>query len=57
MSRVHSPAASPYSVSFARAATSSRSSNGIATSTGPKISSRAIFMSSETFVNRVGLMK
>ena len=38
-------------------ATSSRSSNGWATRTGPKISSRAIFISSETPVNRVGSMK
>jgi hypothetical protein len=40
MSRVQMPAPSPYSLSLASAAISSRSVNGVATRTGPKISSR-----------------
>src|SRR5690349_9938048 len=48
MSLVQIPAPRPYSVSLAVAAISSRSLNGAATTTGPKISSPTIFMSGES---------
>src|SRR5204862_7629987 len=57
MSRVHTPAARPYSVSLARAATSSIDSYGRATRTGPKISSREIDSESSVVVKRVGSTK
>src|SRR6266446_4871439 len=44
MSLVQIPAPRPYSLSLAWAAISSRSLNGAATTTGPKISSRTTFM-------------
>ena len=53
-SRVHTPAARPYSLSLARSATSSSVSYGEATSTGPKISSREIRSSSSVVLNSVG---
>ena len=57
MSRVHRPAASPYTESFAIAIASSSLSNGITASTGPKISSRAIVMSFLTPANTVAWTK
>ena len=42
MSRVHTAAARPYSLSFESSTTSSADVNGITDITGPKISSRAI---------------
>ncbi len=54
MSRVQTPAARPYSLSFARFATSSSESYGWATSTGPKISSRTIVARSFSVVKTVG---
>ncbi len=57
MSRVHTAAASPYMVSLARSITSSSSSKESVASTGPKISSRAIVISSATSSNTVGWTK
>ena len=56
-SRVQTAAASPKGVALARRMSSSRSENFSTESTGPKISSRAIAISSLTFVNTVGSMK
>ena len=44
-------------MSLAAAAISSRSLNGAATTTGPKISSRTIFMSGVVLVSTVGSTK
>ena len=57
MSRVQMPAPRPYSESFAAAAISSRSWNGAATTTGPKISSRTIDMAGLVLVITVGSTK
>ena len=56
MSRVHTPAASPYSLSLAIRSASSSLSNAITDSTGPKISSRLIVCSWATSSNTVGSM-
>src|ERR1022692_3576705 len=57
MSLVQMPAPRPYSESLATAAISSRSLNGAATRTGPKISSRTTFMSGLVLVSTAGSMK
>ena len=51
------PAAKPYGVALARSTTSSSVSNGSAEMTGPKISSRAIRIPSDTAPKTVGSMK
>ncbi len=56
-SLVHTVAARPYSVSLAIRTASSSSLKGITDRTGPKISSRAMLMSLDTSVNRVGATK
>src|SRR3989344_3642295 len=55
--RVHTPLPSPYSVALARRSTSSICLNGNAEITGPKISSRAMAISSLTSANTVGATK
>ena len=57
MSRVKTPAESPNCVALARATTSSSLSKTSTHITGPKISSRAIRISSETSANTVGATK
>ena len=57
MSRVHTAAARPYSESLPAARTSSMSVNGTAHTTGPKISSRTIFIWECTSLNTVGATK
>ena len=54
MSRVHTAAARPYSLSFDSSITSSARVNGITDITGPKISSRAIRASLSTSAKIVG---
>jgi hypothetical protein len=57
MSLVQMAAPRPFSESFATAAISSRSVNGAATRTGPKISSRTTFISGRVLVSTVGSTK
>ena len=57
MSLVQTAAARPYSLLLARGNISSGSLNGIAVTTGPKISSRTTFMSSRVFTRTVGSTK
>ena len=56
-SRVHTAAASPYVVALPWAMPSSTDLKGITDSTGPKISSRAIFIRLVTPSKIVGSMK
>src|SRR3954454_17436395 len=54
---VKTPACSPKRVPFARATASSKVSNALTTTTGPKASSQLIFASSGTFASTVGLSR